>query len=143
MFQHNPLRFVVRGLTVGLALVGFGTSALAARPDPAEDVVARVLEAGLKNDFEAFKKVMSPSEKATSTQLTQLEKYTFARVVKQAKWYVSGSDAESFVVDRREDTGAGRVKVYVKDLVHPKRAAVPVALEQGSDGTWTVLSTSL
>lgn len=137
------LRFFGRALVMAAMVCGMSAAALAARPDPAEQVVAAVLDAGIKNDFEAFKKVIHPNEKATAAQLTQLEKYTFTRVVKQSKWYVSGTDADTFVVDRREDTGGGRVKIYVKDLAHPKRAAVPVALEQGSDGTWTVLSTSL
>lgn len=144
MSQHNPLRFVARALAAAVTVCLLGSVAWAApRTDPAEKVVAAVLEAALKNDFEAFKKVVHAKEKATPAQVTQLEKYTFARVARQAKWYVSGNDAHSFVVDRREDTGAGRVKLYVKDLEHPKRAAVPVALEEAADGTWSVLSTSL
>lgn len=134
--------WAARIVAVLAVVLGLGGMASAARSDPAEEVVGRALAAAMKNDFKAFVALVHPREKASAAQLTQLEKYTFTRVARQAKWYLKGGDAFSFEIDRREDMGGGRVKLFVKDLSHPTRAAVPVALEKTAGG-FAIISNSL
>jgi len=128
-------------VTVALFLMATAP-AFAARPDPAEAVVAKAFTAALKNDFQGYLAVVHPSEKATPAQTTQLEKYTFGRFVRQASWYVNGKDADSFQVERREELGGGKVKLFLKDIAHPSRASVPVTLEKSGAG-FMLLSNSL
>ncbi|MFO0746610.1 MAG: hypothetical protein U1F43_13210 [Myxococcota bacterium] len=135
--------FLTRLAVVFAVVLGLAGEASAARSDPAEKAVGTALAAALANDFKAFVAVVHPNEKATPAQLTQLEKYTFTRVARQAKWYLRGNDADSFVVDRREDMGGDRVKLFVKDLAHPNRAPVPVTLEKVPGGAWGIISNSL
>lgn len=117
--------------------------ALAApRTDPAEAAVATAFRAALGNDFQAYLAVVHPDEKANPQQVGQLEKYTFARFVRQASWYISGKDPDSFQVERREELGGGKVKLYLKDVAHPSRAAVPITLEKRG-AAFFILSNSL
>jgi|GEM_PF-3119253 len=116
--------------------------ALAARSDPAEVAVVTAFKAAQKNDFQAYLALVHPSEKASPAQTTQLEKYTFGRFVRQAAWYLNGNDPESFQVDRREELGGGKVKLFLKDVAHPSRASVPVTLEKVGGG-FVILSNSL
>lgn len=139
-------RFAPLSLALALVLVvgaAFAPAAHAARTDPAEEVIGRALAAAMTNDFKAFVAVIHPREKATPAQLTQLERYVFTRVARQAKWYLKGGDAFSFEIDRREDMGGGRVKLFVKDLAHPTRGAVPVSLEKAPDGHWAIIANAL
>ena len=125
------------------ALITLAASpALAARPDPAEAAVATAFRAALKNDFQAYLAVVHPAEKGNPQQLTQLEKYTFGRFVRQAAWYLNGTDADSFQIERREELGGGKLKLFLKDIAHPSRASVPVTLEK-SGGNFFILSNSL
>jgi hypothetical protein len=127
-----------------LALLFVGTSSAAAAPrsDPAEVAVAAAFRAALKNDFQAYLAVVHASEKASPQQVSQLERYTFGRFVRQAAWYLSGRDPESFQVERREELGGGKVKMFLKDLAHPSRASVPVTLEK-SGAVYLLLANSL
>jgi len=142
-------------LLIGVALAPLATASAAeptapsaapveaARADPAEKVVAAAIKAALANDFKAWLETLHPSERATPDQRSQLERYTFKRVAKQAAWYVRAGDADSFEVARREDMGAGRVKLFLKDLEHPLRAPVPVALEALPSGELAIIAISL
>ncbi|MCC6625473.1 MAG: hypothetical protein IT385_29810 [Deltaproteobacteria bacterium] len=116
---------------------------VAARTDPAEKVVAAAIKAALANDFNAWLETLHPNERKTPEQKSQLERYTFKRVAKQARWYVRAGDPESFEIARREDMGAGRVKLFLKDLEHPNRAPVPVALETLPGGAYAIIAISL
>lgn len=144
-FLGAPRALARRALVavLGCAALALGGSALAARSDPAEQVVGKALAAALANDVDGFMALVHPREKATDDQRSQLQKFTFTRVARQAKWYVKGADADSFEIDRREDMGGGRVKLFVKDLAHPNRAAVPVALERLPSGGFAIISNSL
>lgn len=135
-------RTMIQRLVLLLALVTMSAASALARNDPAEAAVAAAFKAALKNDFQAYLAVVHPTEKAKPEQTAQLEKYTFGRFVRQAAWYLSGSDPESFQVDRREELGGNKVKLFIKDVAHPSRASVPVTLEKRGDA-WLLLSNSL
>ncbi len=135
-------RTIVQRFVLLLALVTLTAAPAMARNDPAEAAVAAAFKAALKNDFQAYLAVVHPNEKAKPEQTTQLEKYTFGRFVRQAAWYLSGNDPESFQVDRREELGGGKVKLFLKDVAHPSRASVPVTLEKSGDA-WLLISNSL
>lgn len=124
-----------------LAVASFAAPSFA-RNDPAEAAVGKAFAAALKNDFKAYLEVVHPGEKAKPEQVTQLEKFTFGRFVRQAGWYLSGGDSDSFQVERREELGGGKVKLFIKDIAHPSRASVPVTLEKVGDGFF-LLSNSL
>jgi len=124
-----------------LAVAGFSAHA-APRSDPAEATVSKAFKAALGNDFQAYLAVVHPSEKASPQQTQQLERFTFGRFVRQAAWYLSGSDPDSFQIDRREELGGGKVKLFLKDIAHPSRASVPVTLEK-SGGEFLLLTNSL
>lgn len=129
----RPLSNRLVALVALVAVVSFAAPSFA-RNDPAEAAVAKAFAAALKNDFKAYLEVVHPTEKAKPEQLTQLEKYTFGRFVRQAGWYLAGTDSESFQVERREELGGGKVKLFIKDVAHPSRASVPVTLEKSGDG---------
>lgn len=140
MTRHRPLPRIALALAFLFALAL--PAAAAPRSDPAEATVAAAFRAALTNDFGAYLALVHPSEKATPAQTTQLERYTFARFVRQAAWYLAGGDPDSFQVERREELGGGKVKLFVKDVAHPSRAPVPVTLEKGG-ATFLLLSNSL
>jgi hypothetical protein len=139
---------VLKRLALSLAVLLASAVAVSAathaapRDEAAEKTVASAFRAALGNDFQAYLAVVHPNEKANPQQVSQLEKYTFARFVRQAAWYLAGQDADSFKVERREELGGGKVKLFLKDLAHPSRAAVPVTLEQRGDA-FLILSNSL
>jgi len=117
-------------------------SAVTAASDPAEASLAGAFRAALANDFKAYVALVHPAEKATPQQVSQLERYTFGRFARQASWYLKGNDPTSFVIERREELGLGKVKLFLKDLAHPSRAPAPVTLEKvGAD--FLLLSNSL
>ena len=134
----------LRRIALALSLLTLlaGAAAAAPRSDPAEAALAKAFGAALKNDFSAYLAVVHPNEKQNAQQTGQLERYTFGRFVRQAAWYLSGGDPTSFVVDRREELGGGKVKLFIKDVAHPSRASVPVTLEKGAGG-FLILSNSL
>lgn len=127
---------------LALLILSAAPSVAAPRSDPAEVTVAKAFRAALGNDFGAYLALVHPSEKASPQQTTQIERYTFARFVRQAAWYLSGSDPDSFQVERREELGGGKVKLFLKDVAHPSRAPVPVTLEK-SGADFLFLSNSL
>ena len=138
---RSPL---VLALCALLAFLGGASSVHAAKhADPAEAVVTAALKAALANDFEAYLLAVHPSEKATDQQRQEIARFTFARVVRNAKWYIKDGDPDSFVVDRREDLGGGKVRVFVKDLAHASRAPVPVSLGALPGGGFGILANSL
>jgi hypothetical protein len=114
----------------------------AASSDPAEASLTDAFKAALANDFKGYLALVHASEKATPQQVSQLERYTFGRFARQATWYLKGNDPASFVVERREELGLGKVKLFLKDLAHPSRTAAPVTLEKVGAG-FVLLSNSL
>jgi len=135
---------IVRRLALLFALTALVSAPVlaAARTDPAEATVATAFRAALSNDFKAYLAVVHPSEKSSAQQTSQLEKYTFGRFVRQAAWYLTANDPDSFQIDRREELGGGKVKLFLKDIAHPSRASVPVTLEKSGDA-FLLLSNSL
>lgn len=129
-------------LALALLVLGGASAGAAPRGDPAEKTVATAFRAALTNDFGAYLTLVHPSEKATPAQTSQLERYTFGRFVRQAAWYLAGSDPDSFQIERREELGGGKVKLFLKDLAHPSRAPVPITLEK-SGASFLLLSNSL
>lgn len=141
--MRSALPLALCGLLAIVLGFGSGAARAAKHTDPAEAVVTAALKAALANDFDAYLATVHPSEKATEQQRQEIARFTFARVVRNAKWYVKGGDPDSFVVDRREDMGGGKVRVFVKDLAHASRAPVPVSLGALPGGGFGILANSL
>jgi hypothetical protein len=115
---------------------------LVAQSDKVKATLTEAFAAALAGDFKRYLAVVHPSEKATPDQVGKLERFTFARFARQVVWYLKGDKADSFVVERVEELGGGKVKVFVKVLAHPSRPAMPMTL-QDEGGAALVLSNSL
>lgn len=115
---------------------------VAAEADKARATLTEAFGAALAGDFKRYLALVHPSEKATPQQVTNLERFTFGRFARQVVWYLSGDKADTFVVERVEDMGGGKVKVFVKVLAHPSRPAMPMTLQEGPEGA-LILANSL
>jgi hypothetical protein len=99
--------------------------------------------AALVGDFKRYAVLVHASEKTTPAQLAQLERFTFTRFVRQSVWYLKDEkDAASFVIDRTEDLGGDKVRVFLKDVQHPSRPSVPITFGTAAGGA-VILSNSL
>lgn len=115
---------------------------LVAQTDKAKATLSEAFAAALAGDFKRYLAVVHPSEKATPDQVGKLERFTFARFARQVVWYLKGDKADSFVVERVEELGGGKVKVFVKVLAHPSRPAMPMTLQE-EGGAALILANSL
>ncbi|HRE90205.1 MAG TPA: hypothetical protein PK095_13810 [Myxococcota bacterium] len=127
-----------RGPGAGVA----AQAGLVAQSDKVKATLTEAFGAALAGDFKRYLAVVHPSEKATPEQVGKLERFTFSRFARQVVWYLKGDKADSFVVERVEELGGGKVKVFVKVLAHPSRPAMPMTL-QDEGGAALVLSNSL
>jgi len=99
--------------------------------------------AALVGDFKRYAVLVHASEKTTPAQLAQLERFTFTRFVRQSVWYLKDEkDAASFVIERTEDLGGDKVRVFLKDVQHPSRPSVPITFGTAAGGA-VILSNSL
>lgn len=142
-----------------LAIVGM-TAMIVGAPEPAEpaergpetELVAQsgavkatlgeAFAAALAGDFKRYLALVHPSEKATPEQVGKLERFTFSRFSRQVVWYLKGDKADSFAVERVEELGGGKVKVFLKVLAHPSRPAMPMTLQE-EGGAALILANSL
>lgn len=121
---------------------GEATSEAELGAEASRKTLREAFAAALAGDFQRYLALVHPSEKASPAQVEKLERFTFSRFIRQAGWYLKGDDAASFVIERTEELGSGKLKVYLKVLAHPSRPAMPVTLQEGEGGA-LILSNSL
>lgn len=111
--------------------------------DSAEAAIQAALEAALAGNFAAYLAQIVPSERDGEEQRKQKERYEWKRFKAQAAWYLTARKPVTFQIVKREMLeDANRVKLFVKDQVHPERSPVPVqCVNEG--GRWWIRTNSL
>jgi hypothetical protein len=104
-------------------------------------VLADAFRAALANKLDDYMATIHPDARDTSTQRTSIERYSWARFVKQAKWYLDKDDPTAFEVVKRDGT-AEQPRWFIKDREHADRMPVPVRLMQ-HEGRWYIYTNSL
>ncbi|MEZ4266933.1 MAG: hypothetical protein R3F39_11180 [Myxococcota bacterium] len=136
---------LVAALLLGTALSGVAT---AAEPPSRDDkdaairaVITTAFSAALSGKLDDYMGTIHPDARDTSTQRTSIERYSWARFVKQAKWYLDKEDAKSFEVVKKDGTDE-QPRWFIKDREHQDRMPVPVRLMQ-HEGRWYIYTNSL
>lgn len=113
-------------------------------PDAAtpEATVQRVLQAGLDGDFAAYLREVHPDRAANEDQQGQLRRYEWARLMKQAQWYIVQPKPLTFHIGRRQQISKTKLKLFVRDQAHPESMPRPVELTERG-GKWLVSANSL
>jgi hypothetical protein len=137
-------RLLVAALLIATALSGVATAAEPSRDD--KDTAIRALitsafSAALSGKLDDYLATIHPDARDTSTQRTSIERYSWARFVKQAKWYLDKDDPKSFEIVKKDGTDE-QPRWFVKDREHQDRMPVPVRLMQ-HEGRWYIYTNSL
>ncbi|MCB9728610.1 MAG: hypothetical protein H6744_21465 [Deltaproteobacteria bacterium] len=138
-----------RLLALGVLLAGLAlsTSAMAAEPSRDADdaairaVLATAFRAALADKLDDYMATIHPDARDSSTQRTSIERYSWARFVKQAKWYLDSGKPESFEVVKKDGTGE-QPRWFIKDREHQDRMPVPVRFMKHEDH-WFIYTNSL
>ncbi len=107
-----------------------------------EATLEAAFKAALARDFDAYLATIHADERSTPAQIKSIRRYAFKRFTKQAAWYLKSGDVSSFEITKRQVQG-NKARVFIKDLAHPARMAVPVRLKKNADGTWSITANSL
>ena len=106
---------------------------------PPEATLEAAIRAGVAGDFQAYLALVHSAERQNQKQITDIERFSWARFSKQARWYLDANGR--FAVDRRTNEGED-VMLYVHDHFNAQRMPPPLRLRP-DQGAWRIAANSL